>query len=489
MTTEEMPVQAASKRWLGVVLLVALGLRLLPLMAHGAYPAVFMDADSWGYHNIAQNWLAGNGYSWDSSPPYLPNAYRPPGLPGMLMLMYAVTGVSIPNAILLQVVVSTLTVGLTYALARALGARPAIALTAAALLAVDPVTIYYTNFILTEMYTSMVVVLALMLGARYLQTGGHGYAALIGLLLAGSILVHPILLFTPASLIVLPLFSGACRTRRHVGVAVLIAVLAWLPALGWIVRNHCVADYRGISCVAAVNLLKYKAAGVNAELKGSTRERERDLLVAEIAVPADATPGQRWRAWETHALAILRAHPLVYAKVHVRGMLMELLGPERDWYFRFVYGPRAIGAGGRVSDEQIHRARETTPLAAAEWFRWPVLALQGTTILLWVAGFLSVLIAMRRPRLALGLLLPVLYVLALSGGPEAGPRFRTIYTPTLCIFAAFGVETIRNGLRRWWPATNDVTLAKRVFSSAEAQGQLRSDSTEEDAVLLRESVS
>jgi hypothetical protein len=170
-------------------------------------------------------------------------------------------------------------------------------------------------------------------------------------------------------------------------------------------------------------------------------------------------------------------------------MLMELVGPERDWYFRFVYGPRAIGAGGRVSDEQIHRARELTPLAAAEWFRWPVLALQGTTILLWVAGVLSLLLVTRRPRLALGLLLPALYVLALSGGPEAGPRFRTIYTPTLCILAAFGVETIRNGLRRRWPEASAWTLGKRVFSSAEPQPQRSPVSTQDDAALLQEPVS
>jgi hypothetical protein len=440
-----------SLKWLAGIMAVGLVLRLLPLVGNWHHPALFMGPDSWGYQALAENLLAGRGYTWDERPPYTPNVYRPPGMPVLLAVLYHFTGVAVQHAILLQLAFSTLTLGITYWLVRVLGFPTTTALTAAALLAVDPVTIYYSNLLLTEVYSALMAVLGLVLASRYLQSGQHRFLVGLALMLAVGIIIHPILVLFPFLLVFLPLFAAKCRSVRHVGVAALAVVLVLIPAALWTVRNHWVADYRGISCVSSVSLLKYKAAGVMAELNGTTREQERDRLtrLCQESLPPDATPGKRWRAWERQGVAIIREYPLVYAKVHLKGMALELFGPERDHFTRFSYGASGaavIDANGRVSDDRLHAVRAGSPVAAAELLRPLVLAIEGLIALLWLAG-ISSLVRARRWLLLGGLLLPAVYVLALSGGPEGSPRFRVIYTPSLCVLGGIALQVLRERVR------------------------------------------
>jgi len=319
-----------SLRWLALIVAVGVLLRLAPLVKNWDHPTIFMDPDSPEYHRIAVNLLAGHGYSWSEQPPFEPNIYRPPGLPCLLAVVYALTGASVPHAILLQALLAGLTIALTYRLARAVGAEARVALTAAAVLAVDPVSIYYSNFLLTESYTALVVVGGALLVMLYRQTGQARHLMGAGALLAVGILIHPVLLLAPFGLLALPLLARATRNLRQLGLAGLAVLIALAPAAAWVARNKVTADYAGISCVAAVNLLKYKAASVEAELNGTTREIERDRLtqVCEASLPPGASNGDRWRAWERKGVAILLAHPGVYAKVHLRGAALEFFGPD-----------------------------------------------------------------------------------------------------------------------------------------------------------------
>src|SRR5262249_1673290 len=142
-----------------------------PLLCWWQHPALFMDPDSWGYHRLAVNLLAGHGYSWEGTAPYEANVYRPPGLPLSLSAGYRGPGRSAPHALVLPALVSSLTILLVYGLARSWRGDAGTALAAAGAMAVDPVSIYYANFLLTEVYTALIVVAALFLAVRYLRTG------------------------------------------------------------------------------------------------------------------------------------------------------------------------------------------------------------------------------------------------------------------------------------------------------------------------------
>jgi hypothetical protein len=426
---------------LAAVVVVGLSLRLLPLLCHGGFPALFMDPDSWEYHRIAGNLLAGHGYSWDTRPPYSANFYRTPGLPVLLLGLYALAGPSIPAAIALQAVVGTGTILLTYFFASAWTGRRNLALAAAAVQALDPVAVHYSNILLTESFTCPLLLLAGLCVRRYSATARPAWLFAIAGLLGAGILIHPLLLFLPLVLPALPLLARGKR-RRQFAAAGLAAVVAWLPAGAWVARNWYLGDLPGISTVAAVNLLKYKAAGVEADLRGTSREVERDRLTAECAaeLAPGATPGAECRVWQKRAVGILLAHPLTYAKVHARGMLVELVGPERDHTMRLLYGSATLDGKGEYTDGGIARARARATVRSFEVARHLVLGWQALLGLGLLAG--GCRMAVLRPRLLAGLLVVPLYVLALTGGPEGSPRFRVIYLPVFSLLTALGFETI-----------------------------------------------
>jgi 4-amino-4-deoxy-L-arabinose transferase-like glycosyltransferase len=450
--------------WLALLLALALGLRLLPVLCHGAHPALFMGYDSWGYHRLATNLLAGHGYSWDTAPPYTPNLYRPPGYPVLLLGLYALTGPSILAAIALQALAGTAAVLLTFVLARGLDYPPRVALLAAAVQALDPVAIQYSNLMHTEVYTSLILLLTAVCVCRYRRSARAGWLLAAGALLAAGILVHPVLLFLPLLLLAAPLLTAATRTPRQLGAALTAVVLALAPASAWVGRNWYVGGLAGLSSVSDVNLLKYKAAGVEAELRGTTREVERDRLAreCEAELPPGATPGERYRLWEKRGTAILLAHPLTYAKVHVRGMLVELFGPERDHTTRLLYGSATLDQSGTYTDASIAAARTERPVPAVEAGRYLIL---GWQVVLAVGLLLGTWHALRRRRwLLVALLVVPLYVLTLSGGPEGSPRFRTIYLPALSILTGVGAHAVlsrRTARRAVVLSTADLIRAPR----------------------------
>jgi hypothetical protein len=434
-----------------IILTLALGLRLAPVFCRGAYPVLFLDPDSCEYHRLACNLVAGNGYSWDESPPYTPNLYRTPGLPALLAALYSLAGPSVPLAIVLQAVVSAASVLMTYLLTRALAARQSLALAAAAVQALDPVAIQYSNILLTETFTCLLVLLAAVCLCRFVARGGPGWMLVAGAVLAVGILFHPVLLFAPLLFPAVPFLRGPERDRRDVAVACAAVLIALAPAGLWMWRNHDVGDFTGISSVTAVNLLKYKAAGVEAELRGTTRAVERDRLTAECEaeLPADATAGHRLRSWQRRGMAILLRHPILYAQVHLRGMALELFGPERDHTTRLLYGPAVLDEDGAYTDASTAAARETRPVATLEVARHAILAWQGVLLLGAVTG--AIVLARRKPGLLAVLLVVPLYVLMLSGGPEASPRFRVLYLPAISLLTAVGYQAVGQCVRhlRW----------------------------------------
>lgn len=425
-------------RWLAAIVGFGLLLRLLPLLIHGPQLPLFMDFDSWGYHRLAVNLLDGHGYSWEPTPPYTPNIYRPPVLPFALAGTYFLFGVTISPVIVLQALLGTATIVLVFALAQALLRDIRLSLLAAAVQAFDPVAIVYGNLLLTEVYTSFIVLLAALLLVRYTQSGRGGLLIASGALLGAGILVHPILLFLPPLLLFAPLLAARTRHLRSLAPAGLAVLLGLAPAGTWIVRNAVVADYPGISCVAAVNMLRYKAAGVRADLNGTTREIERDRLAieCEALLPADAAPGARFKLWQQRGADILFEHPFVYAKIHLKGCLVELLGPERDNVARLLHGPATIGAEGLVTDDSIAAVRDRSPVL--NLVRWGALGVQAAFLLAMVLG-LARLVHQRQWAVLAGLLLLPAYVLLLSGGPEGSPRFRVIYLPFLSLLSGAGL--------------------------------------------------
>jgi len=442
MEEKTMGITKRSLVLLTLVCLAALALRLLPLLCNWEHPNIFMQYDSPGYHWLAKNLIEGNGYSWNETEPYEINVYRPPGMPAILWSVYSLFGPSIPHAIVLQVIVSTSVVLVTFLVASMiLGERTA--LIAAALQALDPVSIVYSNLLLTEVYSSAIIISAAYLTGKYMKTQARGALLMIGALIGIGILIHPILVFLPFFIIILPFCVSKTRLRGNLLVASLAVLIGIAPAACWIARNARVADYAGISCVTAVNLMKYKAAGVMAELRGTSLLAEAQRLrdECEATLPPDATRGDRWRAWQRKARSILLAHPLVYMKLHINGMLREFSGPGRDNLTRLLYGSKVLNAENIVTDQSIRNARENESAFHLDAVRYVALLFQASVYLFFFVGLAGLLVR-KHFVLALWLMFPIAYVLMVSGGPEAFSRFRVTYMPFISIVAGFGLHMI-----------------------------------------------
>jgi 4-amino-4-deoxy-L-arabinose transferase-like glycosyltransferase len=402
-------------------------------------------------------------------------------MPVYLAGLYALTGPSVVAVIAFQAVLGTATVLLTFLLVRRLGWSSGTALTAAAVQALDPLAVLYSNLYLTEVYTSCLLLLVIGCALNYRASARARWLPACGVLLAVSILFHPILLFLPVMLLGAPLLARDTRSRRQFGFALVALLVAWAPAALWAVRNWYVGDYLGVSCVTSVNVLKYKAAGTEAELRGTSREAERDRLTreCEAELPPGASAGDRFRLWQRRGVAILLAHPLAYAKVHVKGMVVELVGPARDLTARFLYGREVLTEDGVCSDNLIAAARAARPAFLREGVCYLILGWQGLLGLGLLAGLWQT--ARRRPRVLVALLVIPLYVLLLSGGPEADPRFRVLYLPILSLLTALGwrslARTLHVGGNRPIAGDREVRAVRRTAGGLGTVLDRRSGST------------
>ena len=177
-------------------------------------------------------------------------------------------------------------------------------------------------------------------------------------------------------------------------------------------------------------------------MRGTSREVERDRLTkeCEAELPPDATSGERFRLWQRRGSAVLLAHPLTYAKVHAKGMALELIGPERDHTTRLLYGGAVLDEKGQYTDASTAAARTERRVAVLEVVRYLILGWQGLLLVTLIVGTWRV--AQSQPWLLCALMIVPLYVLALSGGPEASPRFRVLYLPVLALLTAVGAQAI-----------------------------------------------
>ncbi|MDZ7697236.1 MAG: glycosyltransferase family 39 protein [Deltaproteobacteria bacterium] len=453
------PFKSPLGRRTSIILPIIIGigflLRLSILIHNWGYPNILMQVDSWGYHHIAENLLLGNGYSWSEEAPFVVNVYRPPGLPVILLGVYFLFGVSIPHAILLQSLVSTAVIWMTFCVTRTIFGRR-IALIAASLQAIDPLSISYSNLLMTELFSSFALISAAYILMKYLAKPAAWHLPLMGLLFGGAILIHPICLFLPLFILPMPLFTSRTRSFSQFSAAFVAVLIGLAPAAMWSMRNWTVADYPGFSSAIAASMLKYKAAGILSELHGTDLLTEANILAreCEASLPPNATRGDRWLSWQEKGRSIVINHPFIFAKINIKGAFTVFFGPGRANLAQQIYGgKRMLDTNAQLTDESYRSALNDSPVFMLNVIRYMALSIQGMTYILFVLGLTRLLI-IRKFLITLMLTFPILYVLALSSGPEAFCRFRVIFMPFISIIASLGAGFLWNSFRAKWLNAN-----------------------------------
>jgi 4-amino-4-deoxy-L-arabinose transferase-like glycosyltransferase len=453
-----MKIAPARPPWLlaaGVVAFSLVSKLALALSIRRNHPGGIWHPDSYSYQQMALG-LRQFGIGWFSSiSPDRFEAHRPLGYPLALTGLYSLTGVAPYTMILVQAVLSTLTVLLAFRLGQKLfSARTGFI--AALLLSLDIETVGLSQMLLSETLFGFLLLAGLTLLVADMTDAAPGSPLRLpaaGLTLALATFVRPVSYYLIPALAVLLLMLTTGPKRLLFPIRFLL-----LPALlvgGWQVGNQVVNGVPQFSGMAGVNMLFYRGAGVKAMIEHRTHQPVMRELGFEpgaerpfagyFALHPDArglNAAAVSRRWWREGFAILRRHPGVTARVWIRGLGQLLADPgaydlavplglvrHEEWTGMSEILQRAPG---RFLPTMWQQQRAIVWLSAG----------QGMILLLVYLGVMLWLFAVRSParfsRAGVLLVVVLLYFLAVSAGPEATGRLRAPVMPLILLFGVAG---------------------------------------------------
>jgi hypothetical protein len=249
---------------------------------------------------------------------------------------------------------------------------------------------------------------------------------LAGLMLALSTLVRPITYyFLPIFLPFLAWRSrGSGLTLKPLVARFLMLLLPIVVLMGgWSYRNWKEVGSWRFSGIEGVNMYFYRGAGVIAELSDRSPEDVRKQLRAEAGEPVNESQGSFYDRLYRKGVGLIKEHPKEVIVITAKGLISEVLGVRSPVFYFF-------------------QIPQKTP--------WLQLA-QTVLILIYASALIGIVRALRnsRERAAhLFCLTIILYVIFLSAGPEANPRFRTPVMSLICMYAAAGIAFVGTPARR-----------------------------------------
>lgn len=240
--------------WLACALGFLVRVLVFAVNVHREAP-VILQQDSWGYIVPGDSLSKGRGYTDQEGRVF---GWWPPGYASFLALVFA-SGLASPSslagAVAAQIVMSSLVVGMASLVAGWLGgARSAVA--AGVLMAIEPSSVAYSNFIMSEcLYT------AGLLGAILLWRFWWKRADTTSLLLLAACvgvlpLIRPVAVYLPFLLTLLIGLSGA-GGRPKIRAALIFLAVSLLAPVGWSARNYRVIGVPVLARVGEFEMARF----------------------------------------------------------------------------------------------------------------------------------------------------------------------------------------------------------------------------------------
>ena len=192
-----------------LILLVAFCLRLGWVLAFQQPPGP--DADS--YDALGWRLATGQGYVGDDGKP---TAYWPVGYPALLAVVYLVWGHSWLAAGVMNAILGTAIVFLTYWLARQVVSTKKAVIAAAIIALLPSYVVAYTSNLRNETFYAVFVLFALIATIHAVRTPTWRTAVLLGVVIGLGVYVRPTLLLFPFVFGVLLLINNSGLTTKGV---------------------------------------------------------------------------------------------------------------------------------------------------------------------------------------------------------------------------------------------------------------------------------
>jgi hypothetical protein len=416
--------------------------------------AVTSVGDSREYIALAHNLATSHAFTRDTVPPFRPELFRTPLYPLLLALPFIVHRPSfIVLALVLQLLLSLLTVWLTRRLALELGLAPVTASFAALLVGLSPNLAFLSSKLISESLFTPLLLISVLLLNRYRLAGRAVDLTGAGVCSGLLILTRPIATYFPLVIalyfVFRPPIPRPIAHRSWLVPPVLFLACASVIVAPWVIRNGRKAGRHIISTASEHNIYLYDAATVFASQKGITIPQARDVMKAEAENefgPIDTTDeATMWNKLATVARRHLFRKPALFAPVWLFGVAADFLNP-------ISVGPLLIHSGAspaagsanllQSSLAQLVKGKVTQAFKTA----WKVRVGGAPTFVLVALGLASLFnliliwfglagLFMRRSSGLHWLLLPVIYFTFVTG-TVGDARFRAPIEPLLCIFAA-----------------------------------------------------
>jgi 4-amino-4-deoxy-L-arabinose transferase-like glycosyltransferase len=300
------------------LLVIALALRLIAaLIIPVEYR--FRD-DAVEYVSIARHLLTLGVFGPEPGVPY---ALIPPGYPLLVAGIFALTNDSLMAVRLVQVVLGTLMVWLTYLVGEQVTGRR-IGLLGALISAGYPIWIIWPALFLTEtLYTVLVLTFTWYL-IRSMKTCAARYAALTGVVFGLTLLTREALFLFPL-LLPFALWWSRVPWRHAVRYLLLFGTTMLLVLSPWLIRNGC--TFGQVFYTERTEALRYLLTG-----SGYLSPRYRHMAGEAISSPAPSQPPEYYerygRQGEWFSITYLLGHPVGYLRQLVNRFVEYWLHPN-----------------------------------------------------------------------------------------------------------------------------------------------------------------
>lgn len=414
------------------IVAVALLMRAALLASAMNGPQSVFTPDSHSYWRLAESIRSGS-FVIDGQP----EIFRTPGYPAFVAAGRLIDGW--PIVVSAQVLLDTLLVLLTFHLAGMLAGRQAGPL-AATFQAITPVAVAASCRMLSDSLYALLLTGAIALLVAHFRGGKWKWLLAAAATMAAACYVRPIGVATAAVAGVVVLFG--CRSIRRAGAFAAVVAVCLAP---WVVRNAIAADYYGFSSFAGDSMYRFSAAEVIARRDGTDPASERRRLDAKVAAADLAdTPGARSRYRSRQAMQIIGRDLGGHLAIHLKGAAAFWLPGATDV---LEVAGATVGQRGTLAVLHAHG-----PVAAAKhyfadspWAIVPAAVMIGVFAVK-MFGVVVCVLSRARPRApapvggsaSAWLLVLIVLISALAGGPASTPRFRVAVAPLLSVAAAVG---------------------------------------------------
>jgi 4-amino-4-deoxy-L-arabinose transferase-like glycosyltransferase len=218
--------------FLGALLIRALYALVIQFVAGARGFLAFSDAEFF-YYGAAKNLLMQHAFSIALQAPYYPDAYHTPLYP---LFVAALLWLRLPlfGVVFVQDALAALTVVLIYRLAKRISGSASVALVAAVIAALEPMSIYWSGLLMSDVFFTFLMVLS------FYSLERERWAA-SGILLGLATLVRPIgLFFLPAYLIYAGIRSYNTALKQFWQPLAVLLIAFAIVISPWAARNKIV---------------------------------------------------------------------------------------------------------------------------------------------------------------------------------------------------------------------------------------------------------